>query len=80
MVFMKKIETMYAFICNDTPTTEGVPAIEIMGSFLPLYTASLETVEELKKLLATREEFFGKNLRLVKFTNRVDLSHEFELK
>lgn len=71
---MPKIEEMYAFVAEDSgPDDEGIVAMSMGNIMMPLVGADITRVENYKALARTIGQTTGKKIKLLRFTNRVDM-------
>lgn len=71
---MPRIETMYAFIAEDTsPDDEGIIGMNTGTGWVPLVGADMERVESLKPIAQGISRQIGKNIKIVRFETRKEI-------
>lgn len=71
---MPRIEGLYAFVSVDAADgNEGVMAVQIGDSWMPLIAADPERLKALRPLAEDVVKITRKAARLVRFTGRVDM-------
>ena len=66
------IETLFAFVVVDDDGTEGVPALQVGGTALPMMGADLAMVELLRPHAVQVAKQLNKPVTLVHFSQRTD--------
>lgn len=67
-----RIDEMFAYIATDE-TGEGIPAMPISGTTMPLVGADRERMESLRPYAERLAKMAGKKFKLVRFSVREDL-------
>ena len=71
---MPKIEEMFAFVAVDEgPEDEGIVAVSIGGSMMPLVGGDMARMDSLRPLAKETAIQTGKNILLLHFTSREEL-------
>ena len=71
---MPKIESMYAFVVEDTaPDDEGLIAQTVGSMWMPMVGADMKRIDSLRPVAAAIGKRIGKKIKLVKFTNRQEV-------
>ena len=71
---MPKIMTMYAYISEDDgPDDEGVVAMKMGDTWMPLVGADMERMESLRPMAQEISRVTGKEVILAKFQARTDM-------
>lgn len=70
---MPKIEEMYAYIAEEGPEDEGVVAMKMGDTWMPMVGADMARMESLKPIALVIGLETGQEVKLVKFTNRIEL-------
>lgn len=71
---MPKIETMYAFVAEDTsPDDEGIIGIDTPLGWMPLVGGDMELVESLKPHAMNIARQLGKRVKLLQFETRKEI-------
>lgn len=75
----KKIDEMFAFVATEKDGQEGIIGAELNGRFLPLVGADMARVVSLYPFAAALAEHSKVPLKVVKFTNKTDITEEVRL-
>lgn len=67
------IRDVYVFVAVHADGDEGVPAVDLGGTMMPLIAADPVRLEELRPLAARIARLSGKPLKLVRFTTREEI-------
>lgn len=71
---MPRIETMYAFIAEDTsPDDEGIIGMNTGTGWMPLVGADMERVESLKPIAQSISRQTGKRVKILQFETRREI-------
>ena len=70
---MPKITEMYAFIAEEGPEDEGIVAMKVGNTFMPLVGADMDRVESLRPIAVNMANIYKTKITLAKFTTRTDL-------
>jgi hypothetical protein len=71
---MPKIESMYAFVVEDTaPDDEGLIAQTVGSMWMPMVGADMKRIDSLRPVAAAIGKQLHKRIKLVKFTNRQEV-------
>jgi hypothetical protein len=65
-----RINQLFAFVIVDDDGTEGVPALLIDGTWMPLMGADMARVDSLKAIVAVSPQFKGKRVTIQRFGDR----------
>ncbi len=65
-----KIETLWAYVTSDDRGDEGLPAVTIGNTLIPLVAADPERVDLLHEIARKLADMSGKRITLYKFTGR----------
>ena len=68
-----RIDTVHAFIVLDHDGTEGIPAINVDGTMMPLVAADAARVESLRPIAQLMADAQGVTIRLVRFSVREEV-------
>jgi hypothetical protein len=69
----KTITEIWAWICEDTPGSEGLPGASIGGTFMPLIGSDRQRVESMRDFAVAVRIGTGRPVKLVRFTQREDV-------
>lgn len=67
-----KIEYVFCFVATDENGDEGVPAIELNGTMMPLMGSDLARLNSLKPIAREMQKRSGKHFRLYRFDNKIE--------
>lgn len=70
---MPRIDEMFAFVADEGGGDEGVVATHTGAGWMPLVGADMNRVDSLRPLAEELARITGREIRLIKFTNREDL-------
>jgi hypothetical protein len=65
-----RINQLFAFVIVDDDGTEGVPALLIDGTWMPLMGADMARVDSLKAIVEASPQFKGKRVTIQRFGDR----------
>ncbi len=73
---MPKITELYAWVLEDSgPDDEGIAGWKFDDSWLPLVGADMPRADSLREVALGISKITGKPIKLVKFTNRIELEN-----
>lgn len=70
---MPNIDQMYAFVVEEAPGDEGIPAICKDGNWYPMVGADWKRVESLRPYAESTARKTGKTVKLLRFTCREEV-------
>lgn len=65
-----RINQLFCFVIVDQDGTEGVPAVNLGGTWFPLMGADMARVEDLKRIVEHDPLFKGKRITIQRFGDR----------
>lgn len=72
---MPRIERIFAFIAEENPQDEGVVAMKIGTSWMPLVGADMARIESLRPIAQDIAKATGKTIKLIVFETRKELEY-----
>lgn len=69
------ITELFVYISQDDEEGESVMVIQGQSGWFPLIGSDIERAASLRPIAETIADRYGKKIKLVKFTNRQDITH-----
>ncbi len=74
-----KIETITAFVATDKEGNEGIMGFKSTDAWMPMVCADEERIKSILPMAIKISEMSGQPFRVIKFTNRKDITEQLNI-